>query len=95
MKYHNKQFQCERCSRQFSHKYMLMHHAERDHGVCGSPRSHSCPDCDECFAFKRSLRIHSRTHDSSPAKPYKCSNCGRCFAQGDTLKAHICLFTVV
>jgi len=93
MKCHNKQFQCDQCSRQFPRNYLLMRHAERNHGVCTSATSYSCMDCDKCFAFKSSLVAHSKSHSSTNTKPHMCNICGKCFTQKLTLTGHMYIHT--
>ena len=47
---------------------------------------YKCTECVKCFASKRDLATHSRTH--SGEKPFKCTVCGKKFTKQYDLVVH-------
>ncbi|XP_069808012.1 oocyte zinc finger protein XlCOF7.1-like [Dendropsophus ebraccatus] len=53
--------------------------------------SYPCSECGKCYALKKSLVIHQRTHTGE--KPFPCPECGRCFTIKSTLVTHLRIHT--
>lgn len=76
-------FKCEKCSRSFSLRCILMTHLKRHNEI---KEKHICHVCQKVFAAKVSLNVHLRLH--SGLKPFKCEYCDLRFRTSGHRIAH-------
>lgn len=78
-------FKCEKCSRSFSLRCILMTHLKR-HMPRDVKEHFRCQVCDKTFAAKVSLNVHLRMHTGQ--KPFKCDFCDLRFRTSGHRIAH-------
>ncbi|MDP0589927.1 MAG: C2H2-type zinc finger protein [Candidatus Endonucleobacter bathymodioli] len=82
---HKKNFQCEKCAREFSYKHNFIRHMS----IHTKKKKHLCEwvGCYKLFAKKYDLKAHIESHASSNI--ILCPECGKTFARKYNLKKHI------
>lgn len=76
-------FKCDKCSRSFSLRCILLTHLKRHSDV---KEKHVCHVCQKVFSAKVSLNVHLRLHTGS--KPFKCDYCDLRFRTSGHRIAH-------
>lgn len=78
-----KPYMCDVCHKQFGTMFRLRRHIAAVHERI---KEYACDVCGRCFAEKRNVDDHRRTHTGE--KPFVCTACGKCFAQRASLGIH-------
>ncbi|XP_058124173.1 zinc finger protein 660-like [Anopheles coustani] len=86
--WHSKQFECDRCGKQFTVRAKLSAHIKTVHENqrTEQPRNHLCSHCGKAFSTPHRLRQHMDVHLGN--KHYQCRHCGKEFVQKSNWKVH-------
>ncbi|XP_031626973.1 zinc finger protein 16-like [Contarinia nasturtii] len=80
-----KNFQCDICGDEFSHKQSVRSHIMAKH-VHKGKKPFQCTECGKCYRLKFSLKTHMLCH--SGERPFVCEVCGKSFRACGTLSRH-------
>ncbi|KFB41633.1 zinc finger protein [Anopheles sinensis] len=86
--WHAKEFECDRCGKQFTVRAKLSAHIETVHENRRTerPRNHLCSHCGKAFSTTHRLQQHVDVHLGN--KHYQCRECGKEFVQKSNWKVH-------
>jgi len=76
-------FECEICSKKFSHKGKFNRHKLTHTGL----KLFKCDECGAALSTNHALKRHKNSH--SGLKPFICGECGKTFTSKDHLHRHL------